>query len=201
MMEGEVKECSTDRSSEETVHKKHLPLLHKWLFLSVLWHFSNARHEKAACLFLWFLFRVPALHFLSDPQKTETYLALATRRVSLKRKRCLSWVCRPVFSCTWAWPKKRRAGHSARKAWTRGHDSGLTGVRQLSLRTEEDNKRPPINSKQKWWGYLISLLGSCLYVPCCQSMTLMDGWKQRGDFQEEKEVVWERSPFLFTLSC
>lgn len=32
-------------------------------------------------------------------------------------------------------------------------------------------------------------------------MSLMDGWKERGDFQEEKEVVWERYPFLFTLSC
>lgn len=127
--------------------KKHQPLLHKWLFLSVLWHFSNASHENAACLFLWFLFTAPALHFLSDPQKTETYLALATRRLSLKRKRCLSWVCRPVFSCAWAWPKKRRAGHSATKAWTRGHDSGLTGARQLSLRTEKHNKTRLINRK------------------------------------------------------
>lgn len=36
MMEGEVKECSTDRRSEEIAHKKRQPLLHKWLFLSVL---------------------------------------------------------------------------------------------------------------------------------------------------------------------
>lgn len=67
----------------------------------------------------------------------DTYLALATSRVSVKRKRCLSWVCRPVFSCDWAWPRNTRPGHSARKAWTRGQDSGLTGVRQLSLRDKK----------------------------------------------------------------
>lgn len=67
-----------------------------------------------------------------------THLALATRRVSLKRKRCLSWVCRPVFSWVWAWPRKRRPGLSARKAWTRGQDSGLTGIRQLSLWDREE---------------------------------------------------------------
>lgn len=88
---------------------------------------------------VWFSFR--HIKIFLNCQDTETYLALATRRVSLKRKRCLSWVCRPVFSCAWAWPKKRRAGHSARKAWTRGHDSGLTGDRQLSLGTEKQNKR------------------------------------------------------------
>ena len=32
----------------------------------------------------------------------ETYLALVTSSVSVNRKRCLSWVCRPVLSCVWA---------------------------------------------------------------------------------------------------
>lgn len=106
-------------------------------------------------LFFFFsLFTSPCLHFLSnshphnhintrsfilsqDPRR-ETYLALATSSVSVKRKRCLSWVCRPVFSCAWAWPKNRRPGHSARKAWTSGQDSGLTGVMQLSLVARQD---------------------------------------------------------------
>lgn len=121
----------------------------EWLFLSVLWHSSNASHENVS----YFTTLIPVyvsrsafpvefsfwhVNIFLNSQDTGTYLALATSRVSLKRKRCLSWVCRPVFSCAWAWPKNRRAGHSARKAWTRGHDSGLTGVRQLSLRTEKN---------------------------------------------------------------
>lgn len=130
--------------------------------------------------------------------------------MSLKRKRCLSWVCRPVFSCAWAWPKNRRAGHSARKAWTRGHDSGLTGVRQLSLRTEK-NKTIGYGLILDKYGETISSginilhlaanCPSCLCFLCCQSMSLMDRWKQRRGFQEEKEVVWEHYPFLFTLNC
>lgn len=70
---------------------------------------------------------------ISHDMHGDAYLALATSSVSEKMKRCLSCVCRPVFSCAWAWPRNRRPGHSARKLWTRGQDSGLTGVRQLSL--------------------------------------------------------------------
>lgn len=145
-----------------------------------------------------------------NSQDTGTYLALATSRVSLKRKRCLSWVCRPVFSCAWAWPKNRRAGHSARKAWTRGHDSGLTGVRQLSLRTEKNktighwlilDKHEETISSEINILHLAANCPSCLCFLCCQSMPLMDRWKQRRDFQEEKEVVWVHYPFLFTLNC
>lgn len=73
---------------------------------------------------------------ISHDMHGDAYLALATSSVSEKMKRCLSCVCRPVFSCAWAWPRNRRPGHSARKLWTRGQDSGLTGVRQLSLREE-----------------------------------------------------------------
>lgn len=83
-----------------------------------------------------------SLHDTRGREVEETHLALATSSVSVKRKRCLSWVCRPVFSWVWAWPKKRRPGFSARKAWTRGHDSGLTGVRQLSLRDGNKDRTP-----------------------------------------------------------
>lgn len=67
MMEGEVKECSKNRRFEEKYAKKHQPILHEWLFLSVLWHFSNASHENVSyLLLLWFLFTSPGLHFLSN---------------------------------------------------------------------------------------------------------------------------------------
>lgn len=87
-----------------------------------------------------------------------TYLALATSSVSVKRKRCLSWVCRPVFSWVWTWPRNKRPGHSARKAWTRGLDSGLIGVRQLSLKGQNTHHRytewntTGAQREKKWFG-------------------------------------------------
>lgn len=86
-------------------------------------------------------FTQPHKHTLfHPPAQKETYFALATSSVSVKRKRCLSWVCRPVFSCVWIWPKNNLRGHSARKAWTRGQDSGLTGVKQFSLGRDKRKK-------------------------------------------------------------
>ena len=58
---------------------------------------------------------------------THSYLALVTSRVSLNRKRCLSWVCRPVFSWAWPWSRKVRSGH-ARYDWISRHVSGHTGT-------------------------------------------------------------------------
>lgn len=49
----------------------------------------------------------------------------------MKRKRCLSCVCKPV--CSWVWAWARNTLHGERNACTRGHFSGLTGDRQFSL--------------------------------------------------------------------
>ena len=63
---------------------------------------------------------------------TCAYLALAITSVSVNRKRCLSWVCIPVFS--WAWPWRRNdLSEPLRKDWTNGQLSGHTGTRKLSL--------------------------------------------------------------------
>lgn len=107
--------------------------LYFFLFMSLWLHFPSPSHSHNHINT-----HSLSLSVISRDTLKETYLALATSSVSVKRKRCLSWVCRPVFSCVWAWPRNRRRGHSARKAWTREHDSGLTGVRQLSL--EEKTK-------------------------------------------------------------
>lgn len=108
-------------------------------------------------LCLYFLFRPlshsqPRINISLSFHKTlkETYLALVTSRVSVKRKRCLSWICKPVFSCVWAWPRNRRPGHSARKAWTRGQVSGLTGVKQLSLGGQNRDNADARNDLHYW---------------------------------------------------
>lgn len=88
MMEGEVKECSTDGRSEKTARKN----------INLCFYLYSGISSVQDLEMLLICFRDSCLR-LPD---AETYLALATRRVSLKRKRCLSWVCRPVFSCAWA---------------------------------------------------------------------------------------------------
>lgn len=61
-----------------------------------------------------------------------TYLALAITSMSLKRKRCLSWVCIPVFN--WACPWRRNdLSEPVRNDWISGHFSGHMGTRKLSL--------------------------------------------------------------------
>lgn len=65
---------------------------------------DNEEQTKCCCFVsqtfstLHFPVCVKQPHTQTFSQK-DTYLALATSRVSVKRKRCLSWVCRPVFSC------------------------------------------------------------------------------------------------------
>lgn len=68
-----------------------------------------------------------------------THLDLATTRRSVKRKRCRSWVCRPVFSCTW--PSRRNVLLWHIKDCTRGHASGLMGEKQPSLQKEEGKNK------------------------------------------------------------
>lgn len=67
-------------------------------------------------------------------RRCHTHLDLATTRRSVKRKRCRSWVCRPVFSCTWPSRMNVRLWHM--NDCTRGHASGLMGEKQPSLRKE-----------------------------------------------------------------
>lgn len=70
---------------------------------------------------------------------TCAYLALAITSMSLNRKRCLSWVCIPVFN--WACPCRRNdLLEPVRKDWTNGQVSGHTGTRKLSL--EYKNMEP-----------------------------------------------------------
>ena len=67
---------------------------------------------------------------------TCAYLALAMTRMSLNRKRCLSWVCIPAFN--WACPWRRNdLSESVRKDWTNGQVSGHTGIRKLSLEQKQ----------------------------------------------------------------
>lgn len=130
-------------------------------------------------LCLYFLFRPlshsqPRINISPSFHKTlkETYLALVTSRVSVKRKRCLSWICKPVFSCVWAWPRNRRPGHSARKAWTRGQVSGLTGVKQLSL----GGTKPRRLRRKEWFTLLIPKGEICglEYVEACTETTSLE---------------------------
>lgn len=67
-----------------------------------------------------------------------SYLALLMSMMSVKRKICLSWVCRPVFSWTYAWLINILEG--LRYDCTSRHVSGLTGERLLSLKNKESNK-------------------------------------------------------------
>lgn len=77
MTEGEVKECSKNRRFEEKYRTKTLtrpsPML-VFICTVAFLHFSNARRENVAYLFLRFLFRSPSLHFLSNSHSdTQTY--------------------------------------------------------------------------------------------------------------------------------
>lgn len=77
-----------------------------------------------------------------------THLDLATTRRSVKRKRCRSWVCRPVFSCTW--PSRRKVLLWHMKDCTRGHASGLMGEKQPSLQKETEGIKEPCSSRCQW---------------------------------------------------
>lgn len=122
-MEGEVKECSKGRRIEGGGAEGCKSILNCFFFLAN--SFTEGKDEMLLIFFpeicftlFFFLFTSPRLHFqsnshphnhinthsfaLSQDAQRETYLALATSSVSVKRKRCLSWVCRPVFSCAWA---------------------------------------------------------------------------------------------------
>lgn len=69
-----------------------------------------------------------------------TYLALLITSMSVKRKRCLSWVCTPLRSWTCPW-RRRDLSKPARKEWTNEQLSGDTGSWKLSLDETHTQKK------------------------------------------------------------
>lgn len=69
-----------------------------------------------------------------------TYLALLITSMSVKRKRCLSWLCIPVRSWTCPW-RRNDLSEPSRKEWTNEELSGHTGSWKLSLDETHQQKQ------------------------------------------------------------
>lgn len=112
---------------------------------SFLWHWvpkagNITQRKQCSDICWWSLYEhCPRCH---------THLDLATTKRSVKRKRCRSWVCRPVFSCTW--PSRRNVLLWHMNDCTRGHASGLMGEKQPSLRKEAEGIKEHNSADCPW---------------------------------------------------
>lgn len=177
-----------------TEKQKHIK---SWFFTVIPVYFSLSSFTSHSHNHINIYFFIVSV--ISRETWKETYLALATSIVSVKRKRCLSWIWRPVFSWVWKWPRNRRPGHSARKAWTRWLDSGLTGVRQLSLGdkthttyTQSEYATTDAQRRKLVWMYLQECLWStgCSTAQRLLEKDLAASWSIFKELCEKTQNPW-----------